>query len=101
MEGKRRKYSKEYKLQIIRMVKDEGKIVSQLAEELGINENLIYRWVRQYEKHSDYFLPGEGKPTERDEIRRLKRKLAVVTEENEILKKVMAIFSKQPGKNSR
>jgi transposase len=101
MEKHKRKFSKEYKLQVIRMVKDEGKNVYQLAEDIGVSGNLIYRWIREYEKYPDHFLPGEGKPTEKDEIRRLKKELAQAKEEAEILKKAMAIFSKQPRINSK
>ena len=44
---------------------------------------------------------GEGKPTEKDEMRRLKKKLADISEENKILKKALAIFSKQQNQNTK
>jgi transposase len=97
----RRVFSKDYKLQIVRMVKDGQKKVSELSEELGIQSGLLYRWIKSYEKNPEIYLPGDGKPTEKDEIRRLKKKMSNISEENEILKKALAIFSKQQKPSSR
>ena len=97
----RRKFTKEYKLQVVRLVKDEQRKVVELAKELSIAQEVLYRWIRAYEKNPEIYSPGEGKPTEKDEMRRLKKKLADISEENKILKKALAIFSKQQTLNSR
>lgn len=97
----RHRYTKEYKLQVVRLIKDEQRKPSEISKDLGIETGLIYKWIRIYEKTPDAYLPGEGKATEKDEIRRLKKKIAIIAEENEILKKAMAIFSKQPKPNSK
>ena len=97
----RKKYTKEYKLQIVRLVKDEQRKPLELSKDLGLNRELIYRWVRDYEMKPEIFLPGEGNPTEKEELRRLKKKLSDAYEENKILKKALAIFSKQQTLNTR
>jgi transposase len=97
----RRKYTKEYKLQVVRLVKDEQRKVGELSKDLEIHPEIIYRWIRAYEKNPEIFMPGEGKPTEKDEMRRLKKKLSDISEENKILKKALAIFSKQQTLNTK
>jgi len=97
----RRKFTKEYKLQVVRLVKDEGRKVVEISKELTIKPEILYRWIRAYEKNPEIYSPGEGKPTEKDELRRLKKKLADISEENKILKKALAIFSKQQTLNTR
>ncbi|HEX7467011.1 MAG TPA: transposase [Methanobacterium sp.] len=97
----RRKFTKEYKLQIVRLVKDEQRKPGDLEKDLGIDAAQIYRWIRIYEKNPESYLPGEGKPSEKDELRRLKKKLSNISEENKILKKALAIFSKQQNQNTK
>jgi transposase len=97
----RRKFTKEYKLQVVHLVKDDQRKVSELSKELAIHPEMIYRWIRMYEKNPEIFSPGEGKPTEKDAFRRLKKKLSDIAEENKILKKALAIFSKQQTLNTR
>ena len=97
----RRKYTKEYKLQVVRLVKDEQRKVVDLAKDIGMNPEILYRWIRAYEKNPEIYSPGEGKPTEKDDLRRLRKKLAEISEENKILKKALAIFSKQQTLNSK
>jgi transposase len=99
--SERRKFTKEYKLQVVRLVKDEQRKVGEISKELVIHPEIIYRWIRAYEKNPEIFMPGEGKPTEKDEMRRLKKKLSDISEENKILKKALAIFSKQQTLNSK
>lgn len=95
----RRKFTKEYKLQIVRLVKDEQRKPGDIASDLGLDAAQIYRWIRIYEKNPESYLPGEGKPSEKDDLRRLKKKLSDISEENKILKKALAIFSKQQNQN--
>ena len=97
----RRKFTKEYKLQIVRLVKDEQRTPNELSKDLDIDPGLIYRWIKDYEKNPESYLPGEGKSSEKDELRRLKKKLADTYEENKILKKALAIFSKQQSQNTK
>jgi transposase len=74
-----------------------GKRATEVARDLGIHVNLIYNWQKQLLEDSEYSFPGHGKLKPGDEeLRRLKRKLADVEEERDILKKALAIFSKRP-----
>jgi transposase len=97
----RRKFTREYKLQIVRLVKDEQRTPQELSKDLSIDPGLIYRWIKDYEKNPESYLPGEGKASEKDELRRLKKKLSDTYEENKILKKALAIFSKQQNQNTK
>jgi transposase len=62
---------------------------------LDIEPRDIYRWIREFNRDPEDSFPGKGKlKPEDEEFRRLKRQLADVTEERDILKKAVAIFSK-------
>lgn len=95
----RRKFTKEYKLQVVRLVKDEQRKPIELAKDLGLEMGMIYRWIRDYEQNPNSFTPEPGKTAEKEELRRLKKKLSDAYEENKILKKALAIFSKQQTQN--
>ena len=96
-EGKRRKYDREFKVEAVKLVTGEGRGVAEVARNLGIHENLLYKWREKYTEDIAHAFPGKGrlKPAE-EEQRRMKRELADVTQERDILKKALAIFSKEP-----
>jgi transposase len=96
-EGKRRKYDREFKVEAVKLVTGEGRGVTEVARNLGIHENLLYKWREKYSEDMAHAFPGKGrlKPAE-EELRRTKRELANVTQERDILKKALAIFSKEP-----
>jgi len=79
------------------MICDEGKSATAIAEDVGIHVNTLYRWVSEYKDHGKEAFSGNGnlKP-EDDEIRKMKRELEDLREENAILKKAVRIFTK-PG----
>lgn len=91
----RHSYTAEFKIDAVKLVIDRGRRASEVAKGLGINENVLYRWINQYKKDPEHSFPGQGhlKP-EDEEIRRLRRELEDVKEERDILKKVVGIFSK-------
>lgn len=91
----RKVYDKEFKRETVRLIIQGGKPTSEVAKDLGMNPNVIYRWVRQYREDSENSFPGKGhqKPAE-EELRKIKKQLADVTEERDILKKAISIFSK-------
>ena len=96
-EGKRRKYDREFKVEAVKLVTGGGRSVAEVARNLGIHENLLYKWREKYTEDMAHAFPGKGrlKPAE-EEVRRMKRELADVTQERDILKKALAIFSKEP-----
>jgi len=97
---KYQKYSREFKLEAIRLAEVSDKPVTQVARELGLRVNQIYKWKKQLEEKKDGAFSGKpGRPAkEQDkdaEIRRLKKALADSQEENEFLKKTAMLFAKQ------
>jgi transposase len=96
-QGKRRKYDREFKVEAVKLVTGEGRGVAEVARNLGIHENLLYKWREKYTEDMAHAFPGKGrlKPAE-EEVRRMRRELADVTQERDILKKALAIFSKEP-----
>lgn len=96
-QGKRRKYDREFKVEAVKLVTGGGRAVAEVARNLGIHENLLYKWREKYIEDIAHAFPGKGrlKPAE-EEVRRMRRELADVTQERDILKKALAIFSKEP-----
>ena len=97
----RRKFGKEFKIEAVKLVTERGMKVTEVSRDLGISKELLYRWKNDYEKSGNNSFPGEGKLKPEDEdLRNLLRELANVTEERDILKKAIAIFSKAPNPNT-
>ncbi len=93
-DGKRRRYDVAFKVEAVRLVTDERRKVTEVARELGINPNQLHRWKRKLVEEGELAFPGKGRlMPEQEELRRLRRELVDVTEERDILKKAMAIFS--------
>lgn len=90
MEVKRRRnYSKEFRQDVLNMLKTGNKNVPELSKELGIAEQVIYRWNKKYNRNSQ----EEEKISDQEkELRELRSRLADVTEERDILKKAVSIF---------
>jgi len=93
----RRCFDKEFKKEAACLVTEGSRQVSEVARDLDIHSNVIPRWKREYLEDIGDAFPGKGhmKPEE-EEMRKLKRSLADVTEKRDILKKALAIFSKHP-----
>ena len=77
------------------MLESSGKSGREIEEDLGIGKGMIYRWRAQLlaEGNGIRAFPGNGKPRD-EELAQLRRELAVVKEEREILRKAVAIFSR-------
>lgn len=97
MSAGRRKFDREYKIETVRLIIERGMPLAQVARDLDIHENVLRKWKNQYLEDVHTAFPGKGhlKPEE-EELRRLRRELANVKEERDILKKAVAIFSKVP-----
>jgi len=92
-------YTREFKLEAIRLAEASERPVTQVARELGLRVNQIYKWKKQLEeKQGDAFSGMRGKvPNDKDkdaEIRRLRKALAASQEENEFLKKTAVFFAR-------
>jgi transposase len=96
----RRKYTQDFKLEAIQLAESRGN-ASEVARNLGIDQNLLNRWIREYKTDQQYAFPGLGKMKEPDEeLRQMRKQLADVEEERDILKKALAIFSKKDQINT-
>lgn len=93
MSKSRRKYTKEFKKESVEFLIRSGKPASKVAAELGIRQEILTRWKREYEQHEEKAFPGNGKPVEA-ELAELRKELADVKMERDILKKAVTIFSK-------
>jgi transposase len=90
---KRRRFTAEFKAEAVRLVASGGKPLAQIARELGINEQVLRNWKKQAASDPGTVVPEHF--AQEDEIRRLRRELARVTEERDILKKATAYFANQ------
>ena len=91
----RRKFSREFKLEAVKLVRDRGVAVAQAARDLDLHENVLRKWVREAEADPQSAFPcnGQMKP-EQQEIERLRRELARMKAERDILKKAAAYFAR-------
>jgi transposase len=91
----RKQFTPEFKREAVQLVESGSRSASELARELGVRRNQLYKWQREFQARGTGAFPGSGARKERTtEITRLKRELARVTEERDILKKAAAYFAK-------
>ena len=94
--GTRRQFSREFKLEAVRLVKERGVAVAQAARDLDVHENVLRKWIRELAGDPQQAFPGKGvmKP-EQAEIERLRKEVAKLKMERDILKKAAAYFAKE------
>jgi transposase-like protein len=92
---KRRAFTKEFKAQTVRLVRDSGKSIGMLARELDLGETVLRTWVRQAEVDAGRGRPGALTTDEREEFTLLRREVRTLRVEREILKKAAAFFAKE------
>jgi len=100
MQKKRRTFTKEFKMIAVELSYSRANVV-ELANELTIRPELLYRWRSEFASYKVKSFPGNGKPKqteEESENARLKKELAEMRMERDILKKAVSIFSKSDGK---
>ena len=94
MGKKRRRFSQEYKREVVEMILQGGQDIHDLSRDLELRPDMVQRWVKKYQSDGERAFPGQGKQTPRDaELQKLRRENRILREEREILKKVVAIFS--------
>lgn len=93
--GTRWQFSREFKLEAVRLVKERGVAVAQAARDLDVHENVLRKWIRELAGDPQQAFPGKGviKP-EQAEIERLRKEVAKLKMERDILKKAAACFAK-------
>jgi transposase len=92
----RKKYTKEFKLDAVSLVVEQGYKRTEAARSLGINPNMLGRWVKEFNQDDGQAFRGNGKLTvEQEEIRRLREENKRLKMEKEILKKATVFFAKE------
>lgn len=94
-ESRRRRYDSQFKLDAVRLIRESDRAISDIARDLGVRRELLYKWKRELEADPTNAFPGKGKlKPEQEQLRQLQQELKRVTEERDILKKALAFFSK-------
>ena len=87
-------YTKEFKIEAVRLLERTGKSQAEIADELGVASSTICRWNKEYGEDGEDAFPGKGNLTpEKERIRQLERENEILKQERDILKKAVAIFS--------
>ncbi len=95
MLNKRKRYTKEFKKEAVQLWQASDKSAAEIEADLGISSGLLYQWKSDMRKQAR--AEADGSAAEAAEIRRLKRELALVRQERDILKKAVTIFSHPNG----
>ena len=97
MTNKRKVFSKEFKLEAVRLLETSDQTGVQTARELGIKRNQLYKWRDELTAKGDSAFKGPGRRTvdPDDKVAQLERENARLKEENEILKKAAAYFARE------
>lgn len=92
----RRRFSREFKLEAVRLVHEQNLTVAQAARDLDIHENVLRKWVKDYREDPAHAFPGHGqqKP-EQAEVAALQREIKKLKAERDILKKAAAFFANE------
>ena len=90
----RRKYSPEYKQEAVALVQQSDVPISEIARNLGINDNMLRRWIKEQADPIKKSFPGHGSPRD-EEVTRLKRELLQVKKERDFLREAAAYFAKE------
>jgi transposase len=92
--ARRKRFTPEFKREAVRMLQGSEKAPADIARELGIHRNQLYKWKEQFGNGGSRIAAGRA-DTDADEVTRLKRELERVKEERDILIKAAAYFAKE------
>lgn len=87
------KYNEEFKQSIVSLY-NSGKSSTQICKEYGMSSSTLHKWIKKYTQVK----VSDTETMTMAEIKKMQKKLALLEEENIILKKAMAIFIKESGK---
>lgn len=97
MGKKRRRFDREYKIEAVRVALRGDRPQKDVARDLGINPETLYRWVHEFRADASQSFPGNGRVKDRDrDVEQLRRDVHRLETENAFLKKVSAYFAKSP-----
>ena len=92
----RRQFTDEFKREAIRLASQPGISKSGVSKDLGINANMLHRWARQQEGNPSKMAGSKDEVVSSGEFERMRRELAKVRTERDILKKALAYFAVDP-----
>ena len=92
--SQRRRYTKQFKEEAIRLVGQEGVSLAQVGQDLGINAEMLRRWRKEASKEGSQVFRGYGVARD-EELARLKRELGRVKRERDFLRDAAAYFAKE------
>jgi transposase len=92
----RRKFTREFKLEAVKLIQERGVTVTQAARDLGVHGTVLRRWVQECAGDVQQAFPGQGqRKPEQAELARLRREVIKLKAERDILKKAAAYFAKE------
>jgi transposase len=92
----RRKFTREFKLEAVKLIKERGVSVAQASHDLGVHRTVLRTWVKDFGADPIQAFPGHGQmKAEQAEIARLKREVIKLKAERDILKKAAAYFARE------
>jgi len=93
---KKQSFSPEFKREAVRLMEEGEQEIAQIARELGVRRNQLYKWQKEIQTHGAKAFPGAGcRPKQVDEHQLLKARIKRLEQENEILKKAAVYFAKE------
>jgi transposase len=95
MAKNQRTYTREFKIEAVRLLQSAGKSQTEIERELGIGSSNLSRWKKQYGERGEKAFPGRGRlMPEEEQIQQMEREIEILRQERDILKKAVAIFSR-------
>lgn len=92
--SERRVFTKGFKREAVDLLKTSGKRSIEISNDLGIKRDNLLRWKREFEAEERENMDLSIKPNDSEEILKLKKEMAIIKQERDILKKALGIFSK-------
>lgn len=97
----RKVYTREFKVNAVRLTIEGGISVAQAARDLGVNENTLHKWRQRLSADREQAFPGKGKlKPEADELRRLRRENQVLRQENAFLKRAAVWLAREAHRST-
>ena len=94
-ETKRRKYTDEFKSEAVKLVHESGRPVAQVARDLGISDNVLYRWMGEERQAQSRGSTRAAVRVEAEELTRLRRENDTLKKERDFLKRAAAFFARE------
>jgi transposase len=93
----RKSYTREFKIEALRLADTSGKTKAQVERDLGLSQGLLFHWRRELARQGREAFPGHGRLAASDEhLRQLERENSILRQERDILKKAIAVLTPKP-----